>query len=182
MPRLTKETKKQIKNLPKEELQEIVFKLASKNKIAYEYIQINYLDESKGEQELFEKTKDEIDTLRFKGYKGFSDQLQAANMLAACIKRINEFKEISSNKSMEADLLLYVLEISFSFPDDFFGTCFTKFDFKVGQILKRLMTLVTKKMNKDYRADYEDNINEYLKRLHQTSNHIDLIYNLPEAI
>src|SRR6056297_2235727 len=176
MPRLSTEIKEQIKNLSKDDLQQIVLKLASKEKVAYDYLWINYLNKENGEQELFEKTKTEIDLLTYKQYKGFSEQLRLANMLAACVKRINEFKKISNNKIMEADLLLFVLdEIPFSLPTDFFGTCFTKYDTKVAQIVKRLITLVTKKLDEEYRADYEDKINHYLKILHQTSNHLDMI-------
>jgi len=80
---------------------------------------------------------------------------------------------------MEADLLLYVLEIPFSLSTDYFGTCFTKYDFKVGQIVKRLVTLVTKNLDEEYRADYEDKINNCLEILHRNSNHIDLIFNCP---
>lgn len=182
MPRLKRETKEQIKSLSTKELQQIVLKLASKDKLAYDYIWANYLNKESGEKELFEKTKHDIDSLTYKQYKGFSDQLRLANMMAACIKRVNEFKNISNNKTMEADLLLYVLEIPFSLSEDYFGTCFTKYDFKVGQIVKRLVTLVTKNLDEEYRADYEDKINNYLEILHRNSNHIDLIYDLPKAI
>lgn len=163
MPRLSTEIKEQIKNLSKDDLQQIVLKLASKEKVAYDYLWINYLNKENGEQELLEKTKREIDLLTYKQYKGFSEQLRLANMLTACVKRINEFKKISNNKIMEADLLLFVLDIPFSLQTDFFGTCFTKYDTKVAQIVKRLITLVTKKLDEEYRADYEDKINHYLR-------------------
>ena len=182
MPKLKRETKEQIRSLSTTELQQIVLKLASKDKLAYDYIWANYLNKESGEQELYEKTKLDIESLSCKQYKGFSDQLKLANMLAACIKRVNEFKKISKNKTMEADLLLYVLEIPFSLSTDYFGTCFTKYDFKVGQIVKRLVTLVTKNLDEEYRADYEEKINKYLEILHRNSNHIDLIFDLPRAI
>ena len=57
MPRLSTEIKEQIKNLSKDDLQQIVLKLASKEKVAYDYLWINYLNKENGEQELFEKTK-----------------------------------------------------------------------------------------------------------------------------
>ncbi len=83
---------------------------------------------------------------------------------------------------MEADLLVYLLEVPFSHTPDLFGTCFTRFDTKVAQILKRLITLVTKKLHADYRIEYEDKINNYLKALHGTSNHLDMIYDMPQSI
>ena len=182
MPRLTNETKEQIKSLTRSELQQIVLKLAAKEKIAYDFIKVNYLDKDYGEQELYDKTKTDLDLLFLKGYRGFSDQLRMANMLSACIKHINEFCKVSNNKKMEADLLTYILKEAFSLPDSFFGTCFTKFDSKVAQIVKRLITIVTKKLHEDYKIEYEENINDYLRLLHLRSNHIDFVYNLPKEI
>ena len=182
MPRLKKEFKEQIKKLETSVLQEIVLKLASKEKLVYEYILANYLDKEGGEQMLFEKTKSDLDFLFIKNYKGYSDQLRYTNMLAACIKRINEFTKISKNKVLEADLLVYVLKIPFSMPKDFFGTCFTTYDTKVALILKRLINIVSNKLHEDYRIEYETKINNFLKKIHETSNHIDTIYFMPQKL
>jgi hypothetical protein len=46
MPRLCSETKQQIKELPKEKLEEIVLKMASKDKSFFYFLQVNYLDKS----------------------------------------------------------------------------------------------------------------------------------------
>ncbi len=83
---------------------------------------------------------------------------------------------------MEADLLMYVLNEPFSLPDGSFGTCFTQFDAKVAQIVKRLITLVTKKLHEDYKIEYDAKINSYLKILHNRSGHINLVYNMPRGI
>jgi hypothetical protein len=143
---------------------------------------INYLDKELGETDLFERAKADLEMIFRKRHKGFSQELQLANMLGACIKRINEFTAVSKNRSLEADLLLYVLEIPFSLPANMFGTCFTQYDTKVAMIVKRLITVVTKKLHEDYKAEYEDIINGYLEILHRRSNHIDSIYNMPKAI
>ncbi len=182
MPRLSKEIKEQITNLSYTELQQIVLKIAAKEKPVYDFLLVKYLDKETGEQDLFEQTKADLDALFRKGYKGFSEQLQLANMLAACIKRINEFTKISKDKSLEADLLVYVLEVPFSLTTNLFGTCFTQYDTKVALILKRLITLVNKRLHEDYRIEYEDKINEYLQILHCTSEHIDTVYDLPKTI
>ncbi|NOZ47432.1 MAG: hypothetical protein GXO79_11715 [Chlorobi bacterium] len=181
MPRLSIEEKSQIKMLSKKELESIVIKLMTE-KENYNYVLVNYLNKEKGEQDLFEKAKIDIDSLRAKRYKGFSEQLQLANLISACVKRINEFTKISKKKNLEADLILYVLDIPFSLPNNFFGTCFTQFDYKTGLLLKRLITLVTKKLHEDYRIEYIDIINNYLKRLHDTSDHLDFIYEMPKSI
>lgn len=182
MPRLDKETKERIKRLDYKDLQDIVLSLASKEKTAYDYILLNYLDKESGEQDLFEVTKADLEIIFRKRHKGFSQELQIANMLGVCIKRINEFTKISKNKVIEAELLLYILQIPFSLTTDMFGTCFTQYDTKVAMIVKRLITIVTKKLHEDYKVEYEDKINEYLQVLHRTSNHIDTVYNLPKAI
>lgn len=182
MPRLNKEIKEQIRNLNAAELQEIVLKLASKEKLVFDYILTNYLDKESGEKELFEKTKTDLELIFRKRHNGFSEQLQLSNMLGACIKRINEFTKISKNKVLEADLLLHILEIPFSLTTNMFGTCFTQYDTKVAVIVKRLINIVTKKIHEDYRIEYETVINDYLQILHRTSSHIDTVYNLPKAI
>ena len=182
MPRLSIEVKNQIKGLSRKDLEQIVLKIAAKEQSAFDFILVNYLEKEVGEKDLFEKTKSDLDILFQKGYKGFSEELKLANMLAACIKRINEFTKVSKNKVMEADLLIYVLDVPFSLSTNLFGTCFTSYDSKVGLIVKRLINLVTKKLHPDYLNDYKHAINDYLKKLHQTSRHIDTIYHLPKAI
>jgi hypothetical protein len=156
--------------------------MASKDKMVYDYIMINYLDKEFGEELLFEETKADLQKIFVKQYKGFTDQLRVANMLAACIKRINEFTKVSKNKVLEAELLVLVLEYPFSLPKDFFGTAFTQFDTKVATIVKRLITLVTKRLHEDLQLDYKDRINHYLEILHKYSQHNDTVYDLPEEI
>jgi hypothetical protein len=182
MPRLDKETKERIKKLDYKELQDIVLKLASKEKPVYDYIFANYLDKESGEKELYEVTKADLEILFRKRYKGFSAQLQLANMLGACIRRVNEFTKISNNRVFEAELLLHILEVPFAYTTKMFGTCFTQYDSKVAVILKRLITVVTKKLHEDYRIEYEYKINTYLKVLHDNSSHIDAVYKMPKAI
>lgn len=182
MPRLSVEEKKQISDLTREELEEIVIKLAAKEKIVYDFITVNYLNKEYGEEDLYEEALEDLDFLFIKNYKGYAEQIRKAKMLSACIKHINEFKKVCKNKKMEADLLLYVLEEAFSVPDNFFGTCFTQYDSKTAQIVKRLITLVTKNLHEDYQIEYKGHINSFLKKLHQNSDHINLVYDMPKKI
>ena len=175
------EIKEPINALSKKELVEIVLKLAA-NKDNYNYILVNYLDKQGGEVELLEDAKNDIDDLKYKRYKGFAEQQKLANLLSACTKRINDFTKVSKNKKLEADLILYVLQIPFSLKDHMFGTCFTAFDYKVGVLVKRLVTIITKKLEPDFILDYRNIINEYLEILHRRSNHINTIYYLPKMI
>lgn len=181
MAKYSAEIKEQVNALSKNELVDIVLKLAAK-KENYDFLLVNYFDKLSGEKDLFEEAKADIDRLCRKGYKGFSEQLQMANMLSACVKRINDFTKISKNKKLEADLILYVLEIPFTYSANMLGTCFTQYDYKVGLLVKRLISLVTKKLHFDYKIDYQDKINQFLVILHCKSDHIDSIYNLPKMI
>ena len=182
MPRLPADIKEQIKNLSRNELEEIVLKSASKEQSVLDFITINYLDKETGERDLFEKTKTDLDIIFNKRYIGFVEQIRMAKMLPVAMKRVTEFTKISKNKVLETDLILYVLIIPFSEDESIFGTCFTAFDSKVVQIVKRLITLVTTKLHPDYLADYQDTVNVYLKILHERSGFLDSVYFLPDKI
>lgn len=181
MPKLSAADKEQIRSLSKKDLEDIVIRLAA-SRDNYDYLEVNYLNREEGTRDLFERTKVEIDLLCTKRFRGYSEQLQVANLLSACTKKVNEFAKAANDKNLEADLILHVLEIPFSYGDKMFGTCFTQFDHRTTMLLKRLITLVTKKMHEDYRMDYLPRINEYLARLRRTSKHFDFVYDLPESI
>jgi hypothetical protein len=74
------------------------------------------------------------------------------------------------------------LELQFENPDSVFGARVSGYDYKVGLLLKRLISLVTKKIHPDYMIDYQERINEFLVRLHKTSNRINTIKDLPAAL
>lgn len=160
----------------------IVTKLATKEKVVYDFILINYLDKEAGEKELFEVAIQDLDLNFQKRYKGYADELKAKNMLTACVKRINEFTKISKNNVLEADLLIYILNEAFSYGDSMFGTCFEQFDNKVAIILKRLINILTKKLHEDHLADYREDVNQYLSILHKKSSHLQTVYQLPLSI
>jgi len=63
-----------------------------------------------------------------------------------------------------------------------FGERIAGYDYKVGLLLKKLISLVTKKLHPDYLIDYLDKINEFLTKLHHTSNRINTIKELPDKI
>lgn len=182
MPRLDKHTKERIRQLDPKVLSDIVIGFASKNQELFDHLLVHHLDKEGGEQELFQAARADLDGLFYKRYKGFSDQLRMANMLAACLKRVNGFSRVSKNKVHEAELLLQVLEVPFGMPDAMLGTCFTQYDTKVAAILKRLIDVVTKKLHEDLRMEYAGTVNGYLQRIHRASSHLDVIYKLPKAI
>lgn len=182
MPKISTEIKNQIATLSKTELQKIVIKMAAKDKVVFDYLLVNYLEKETGENDLFEETKTDLDLLFTKSYRGFSEELQLANMLSACIKRINQFSKICKSKNLEADLVMYVLELVFSLSASLFSTCFTAYDYKVALMVRRVITIVQTKLHPDYKLEYAEKINNYLTALHRTSNHIDFIYGLPQSI
>jgi hypothetical protein len=182
MPRIEKEAKELIKQLPRADLVDIVIKMAQQNKSVYDFVLANYLDKANGENDLFEEAKADLKRLFFKSFKGFSIQLQYANTITACVRRINEFSKICKNKSLEADLLMYVLDEVFSYSPKLFGTCFTAFDYKTGLLLKRIITIIQSKLHPDFKLNYQSRVNQYLDMLHQTSNHLDTIYSLPKSV
>jgi hypothetical protein len=173
--------KEQLAQLSKKELAEMVLKLAGK-RYNYEFLLVNFLDKEGGEQTLFDEAKEAIDVLCQKEFKGSTELKQVVKKLNACVKRINEFTIETKSKKLEADLVLYVLELQFKNPAKVFGARVSGYDYKVGLLLKRLITLVTKKMHPDYQVDYQDAINEMLTKLHKTSNRIKTIQELPKSI
>lgn len=174
------EISKVIKSLPKSELEKLVIKSASKDKIFRNYLLVNYVDKESGEKDLYEDTKTGLLELMTKNYRGFSEELRMANMLAACSKRITEFSKNCKDKTLEADLILFVLEVPFTLNS--FRTCFTALNHKTVLLLKRLINLVQNKMHEDYRMEYRGKMNQYLATLHKTSNHLDYVYALPQYI
>ncbi|HLP05789.1 MAG TPA: hypothetical protein VK152_10205 [Paludibacter sp.] len=173
--------KAQINSLSKPELVEIVLKLAGK-RYNYEFLLVNYLDKEGGEQVLFDEAKEDIDNLNKKTYKGRSVQHQLAKRLNACTKRIAEFKVETKSKKLEADLILYVLDKQFMNPTKVFGARYSGYDYKVALLLKRLVTLVTQRLHPDYLIDYQYKTNDYLARLHKTSNRLNTVRELPRTL
>jgi hypothetical protein len=173
--------KEQVNELSKKELVDIVLKLAGK-RYNYEYLLVNFLDKDGGEQTLYEEAKEDIDKLCLKEYKGRTIQHQLVKKLNACSKRIVEFTVETKSKKLQADLVMYVLEMQFVQPAKVFGARFSGYDYKVGLLLKKLISLVTKKLHPDYLIDYQDKINEFLIKIHKSSNRINTIYDLPQQI
>jgi hypothetical protein len=181
MPRDKAILKEQVTELSKKELVDVVLKLAAK-RYNYEFLLVNFLDKDGGEQTLFEEAKEDIDKLFEKEFKGRTIQHQLVKRLNACTKRIAEFTIETKSKKLEADLVLFVLDKQFQHPVKVFGARFSGYDYKVGLLLKKLISLVTKKLHPDYLVDYQDKINEFLVKLHKTSDRINTIKELPQTI
>ncbi|MDD3321680.1 MAG: hypothetical protein PHS59_09575 [Paludibacter sp.] len=173
--------KEQLEQLSKKELTEMLLKLAGK-RYNYEFLLVNFLDKDGGEQTLYEECINDIDQLCLKEYKGSTELKKLVKKLNACMKRVNEFTVEAKSKKLEADLLLYVLDLQFQNYPKMFGAKVSGYDYKVGLLLKRFINIVTKKLHVDYFIDYQDNINIFLEKLHYTSNRINTINALPNKI
>ena len=161
MAKLTEEFKEAIYAISKKELEKIVLKQAAKDKEFYNYLFVNYTNSKHGEQELYEQAQIELDQLMCKNYKGFSDELRLANMLAACNKRIEQFSKINKNKSLELELIMKVLELPFSLSSNMFTTCFTNYNYKVYLLLKKAINVLETKMHPDFVVQYAPILNKY---------------------
>lgn len=182
MPRLSKEFKQTIKEIPVEELQKLVIHFASKNAEIYDFINLQYVEGENAEEELFEETKEKIsDEMLFPGERGIV-QKNLAKAITKSVGYINHFVKVSKNENREADLLRNLLDNVFENYADELGTCWTTFDSKLAVTANRLYNLVTKKMHEDYRVEYRENLNRYLEILHANSNHLDYVYNMPKSL
>jgi hypothetical protein len=164
------------------ELKKVLVKVIKKDKFWYDYMLVNYVDRNLGESELYEKALSDIKGLMFKGYKGYAYELRMAKMLAACNKRITDFDKNCKNKERVIDLILFVLERPFSEGERSFGTCFTAFNHKVYILLKKAITLYEKKIHEDIRINYTEQLNKHLVFMHQHSNHLDYVYDMPKNV
>jgi hypothetical protein len=172
----------QIKNLSRQQLEKLILKAAANDKSFHDYLLVNFFDKEFGEQDLFEQAKADIDLLIKKSYKGYAQEEKLGNMLTGCSKRITEFGKICKQKNMEADLIMYVLAIPFSLQNSLFGTCFTNYDYRVGLLVKKMIGLLGNKLHEDFKMEYKNTINSYLNILHNTSGHVNIIYDLPKSI
>ena len=173
--------REQLKQLPKDELVEMLLKLAGK-RYNYEFLLVNFLDPEGGELTLFQEAIDDIEKLWNKEFKGRTLQHQLTKRLNACTKRVKEFTIETKSKKLEADLILYVLELQFEQSSTVFGARFSGYDYKVALLLKKLIELVTTKLHPDYLLDYQDTINGFLTKIHQTSNRINTVFDLPRVL
>jgi hypothetical protein len=177
MAKLSKEFKEKIHSLSKEEMEKIVLNLSRKDKGIYEKLFIEYVRKD-SVQDLFEEVKATIEHNLFFPGRGII-QKQLAKSLGKSIKTINHFRDVTRNHKLEADLLLFTLQIIFDNFESEFGTCWTVFDSKVAITTNRLLNLVRKKLHEDYWIEYETEINRFLKILKNNCSHLDYVFTMP---
>lgn len=182
MAKIDESIKQTVARLSKNELEKLVIRVAQKYEQFHNYLLVTHADPKFGEEFLFEQAKTDLEILFRKRYKGFSEELQLANMLAASLKRINEFGKVCKNSELELRLIMEALSIPFTQSTNMFCTCFTAYNHKVYLLLRKAVTILQKKLHEDFKLEYEARLNEYLNIMHRTSGHLDYIYNLPNKV
>jgi hypothetical protein len=182
MPRLSKQFKDAIRQIPSDDLQKLVIELAGKKKDIHDIINVRFVEKEGAEDELFESTKAEING-EMHWLRGLGPvPKRVARSMAHCVKLITHFAKVTKNKQREADLLNFLIGITFRKYEGNLGTCWTVFDSKLGTTTKRFHTLVTKNLHEDLLMDYRDDLNLYLCLLHKNCNHLDMVFGMPEEV
>jgi hypothetical protein len=182
MPKVSKEFRQAIEELPLADLQKLVIELARKNKEAYYYINLKHISTDESEQELFEEYRDKVVEETWGVHNRGNVQKNLAAAIGRAVKHINYFEKVTKNNKLVADLLLELLEEVFKEFSIELGTCFTAFDSKLATTTNRLYNLVTKKLHPDYMVEYREPMNKFLKILHQSCKHLDYVYGMPTAM
>jgi len=182
MPRLSKQFKDAIRQIPTDDLQKLVIELAGKHKEIHDIINVRFVEKEDAGDELFETTKGDIEMemvlLRGRG----PVQKSIASSMAWCVKQINHYAKVTKNKQGEADLLQVLIQKTFDLYVDELGTCWTVFDSKLAVTTKRFYTLVTKNLHEDLLMDYREALNRFLRLLHKNCNHLDFVFDMPEEV
>ena len=91
MPILSKEFKLGVQNIPVNELQKLVLKIAKGNKEVYDLINLGYLQKEEARQDLFEKTKVKIQFHLFNTSSKGPIQKSLATSIGKAVKEINYY-------------------------------------------------------------------------------------------
>ncbi len=179
MPRLTSETKKQIRELSRTDLENIVLKFAAKDKFLLSYLQVTYLNPEYGEADLFDETRESLEALFTKSFKGKTESMRRSRQLTACLKCIAGFTKIVRKPHLEVELLLFVLDEEFGSPPYPLSAAYEN---RLARIAKKVIGLITTKVHEDYQLEYAGKVNGYLLTLHRTLPYNPVVRTLPHRI
>jgi hypothetical protein len=182
MPKLEPSIIEALEGLKTKELVKLITKAAAKDNNFYEYLFVNYNSNENAEQDLFDKYKSELDDA-FDSYSNrLNDLIRYAKILTRCNKLIIDFSKNCKNKTLELNLIIYVLDIPFRLDPLMFDTRYTNYNYRVALLVKKAITIITTKIHEDYRIEFIDKINNYLSILHKYSDHLDFVYDMPHSI
>ncbi|MCD4819056.1 MAG: hypothetical protein K8S23_10235 [Candidatus Cloacimonetes bacterium] len=180
MPKLTSDFKQAISSLSPAELKKIIFRFSRNNQAMYDTLSFEYVKDNTA-IDLFEEAKEDIE-FNFDDLSGRVIQKKLAKAIGNSVQSINEFKKITKDKKLEADLLVFLLKIVFDTYSKELGTCWSIFDSKVAVTTNRLYNLITKKLHQDFLLDYEEDINKFLNILKKECSHLNYVYKMPNTL
>jgi hypothetical protein len=171
-----------IESLNLKEKDKLIVQLLRKNQEEMSRIYYQKVASSGELDEYFDDTKEEILVCLDVNYSYGILQKNLAKGIAKANKTIKKYALVDKRPEKEAELLMFILDLLFEEYSNEFGTRWTAFDYRTGQTLSKLITLVSKKIHPDYRIEFEDRINNYLLEIKKLSSYNDFIYNLPDKL
>jgi hypothetical protein len=176
-----KEIQARVAAMPRRQVENLLVKAMRESDSFYQYVWVNYIDKEAGEAKLYDQYVAEINGLLKKGYRGASEELRAANMLAACKKKVDDFSKVCPAKDKAVELGLYVAGHENTNYPNYAGTCFTKFDYEYFMLFKKIKSLY-KSLHADIQYEYEERLQSILTQLKTHSRHLDYVNDLPDKL
>ena len=176
MAKVSADLKQALEKLPQADLLKIIVRFASAYEEMNEILEYE-ICRSDSEEDLFDDACADI-AGEFGFYHGRIIQKELAQSISKSIAIINRFKKIVKKPYLETKLIRHLLEIVFESHTKDLGTCWTVFDSKVITTTKRFFTLVFK-LHEDYRYEFIDPFNKFLKILKKECSDCDSVYALP---
>ncbi len=168
--------------MPVKEKDKLLLQLLRKSPETIQKIYYQNVSEKDEIDTLIENLKVEIEDLLSREYsKRGNEYKNLARGIGKASKEIARFKGVLSPEQ-ETEINMYLLDIIFTDLANNLGTCWTVFDHKVTQTLSKTINLVTKKIHEDYRVEFEDKLNNYLRILKRKSSHLDYVFILPDRL
>ncbi|TAD94360.1 MAG: hypothetical protein EAY75_00125 [Bacteroidetes bacterium] len=176
-----KEIQAALATMRRKDVENLLIKAMRDSDSFYQYVWVNHLDKEAGEAQVFEQYKAEIKALLKKGYRGASLELRAANMIAACKKKLDAFIKVCKAKDKAVELGLYVAEHPATDYEGHSGTCYTKYDFEYYMLFKKIRSLY-QALHHDIQYEYTERLQKMLTQLKKHFRHLDYVYDLPDEL
>lgn len=173
-----------LRSLSEKQKDKMLRDLLKKNEDLVERLYFKHLSLPEELDSRYEEYERKVKSALFGSYRAMTDELMLAKAIGEAKKSINEFKKIDKRVIKEVELLMIILTTVFEDRTNpaQFGTCWTKYDFAVTQTLKRVISLLQKKLHEDYLLDYKEILEKYIRRLKASSRFNDFVYVLPDEI
>jgi len=182
MPKLTSEQKKQIRSLSPAEKESILLKWAGKDRLFFEFLYTNFLNPDFGDEDLFEKYRDELDRLKLKTFPGRSEPARMTRHLRAGLKIVGQFRKTVKKPQLELDLHLHLLDYHFESAGRTLARGYQVYSNVLIRAVGNVIKLVEEKLHEDYHLEYTDKINTYLQTLRRLLPNNPKVRELPRIL